>query len=169
MPNLLTFCAPSPLESFSYDDAQIFFGREVDQGDDSFNHLDNPLKPTFDLDLSRRTCWRLQRSFIRNFLRWIPIFDDETCLNHIQTAASCDHDEKSPDVCITLLMYAIGAVSENDEFYHRDLNSLPGYAYILKAYKILDEVRFPAREVIYLQCRVLLSYVIFPNASIYPD
>lgn len=157
MPNLLTFNPPPLLQSFYYDDSQTFFTGELDHGDGLLKHLHSPLNQVPSADLSSRNCWKLQQSFIGNFLRWVPIFDDETCLRHIQQARDCGYSEKSSDVCLTLLMYAIGAISSNERFYHGDTCSLPGYPYILLASKLLDQFRFSTRDITHLQCGVLLS------------
>ena len=162
MPNLFSFTAPPSLSQFSFDTSEEFFSGEVDQGNLLYTCIENYLSsgPSICADFSPQTCWRLQRAFVSGFLRWMPIFDDEACFQHVQIASASEFSEKSASSCLTLLMFAIGAMSVDEHLYSEDPYALPGFQYLALAYKILNLGKAPMGDIAHLQCRCLLSQVL---------
>jgi hypothetical protein len=159
MPNLMSFVAPTSLGPFSYETTREFFTGEVNHGDKLFNCIEEVLQNNVQADFSPQACWRFQRAFVSGFLWWMPIFDNETCLRHVEIASSGSFADNSTSTCLTLLIFAIGAMADDEHLYHEDPRTLPGFAYLALAYKILRSMRIPLGDVTHLQCRTLLAYV----------
>lgn len=157
MPNLISFVAPASLGPFSYDTAQLFFTGEVDQGNSLFECMEDAILIDIPADFSPQTCWRLQRAFVSGFLRWMPIFDDQTCLEHVQTASRSLFSTDSVSSCLTLFMFAIGAMAGDEYFYQENPRELPGFQYLALGYRILKNMRAPIGDLHHLQCRTLLA------------
>lgn len=157
MPNLMSFVAPASLGPFSYDSSEQFFTGEVEQGNSLFECIEDALLADLPADFSPQTCWRLQRAFVGGFLRWMPIFDDDVCLEHVETASRCLFSNESASSCLTLFMFAIGAMAGDEHFYEEDPRQLPGFQYLALGYKILKNMRAPIGDILHLQCRTLLS------------
>jgi hypothetical protein len=157
MPNIMSFLAPASLGPFSYDSSQEFFSGEIGQGDALFHCIEDALINDVQADFSPQACWRLQRAFASEFLRWIPIFDDETCLQHVRIASANRFSDNSASTCLTLLMFAIGAMAGDEQLYHEDPSQLPGFQYLALSYKILKNMRSPAGDVKHLRCCALFS------------
>lgn len=166
MPNLITFVSPASLGPFSYDSAQTFFKSEMQQGEQLFGCIDALLWTESPITLSKQKWWRLQRAFVNGFLHWMPLFDDETCIAHLQKSSEVSFQDSSASTCLSLLMFAIGAVVEDQTLYQPEPNALPGFEYLSAAYKILQTMKTPTFDIEQLQCRVLfaayLSFVMRP-------
>ncbi|KAF4627426.1 hypothetical protein G7Y89_g10732 [Cudoniella acicularis] len=160
LPNLISFVAPSSLGPFSYDSSEQFFTGEVEQGNALFECIENFIASDVQADFSPQICWRLQRAFVSGFLRWMPIFGDETCLQHIQIASTSQFSGASPSSCMTLFMFAIGAMAADEHLYTEDLYQLPGFPYLALGYKILKDMRLPTGNI----C-VYLSFAMRPVQS----
>jgi hypothetical protein len=157
MPNLLTFNAPPAAGPFAYDSSQQFFKQEIDRAHELFYAVENASIPLLHVDLSPQRCARLQRVFIDSFLRWMPLFDDDTCFRHTQIAALEEYSGTSPSVGLSLIMYAIGATAEDQVVQHKELSDSAGYPYMVLAHRCLDKLRWSSQETLHLQCRILLS------------
>lgn len=148
MPNLFSFSAPNSLgTSISYDYSESFFTAEVEAGTHLYSSIESFLSSHISIpvpaDFTPQTCWRLQRAFVSGFLRWMPIFNDETCFQHIQTAQASHFADRSASSCLTLLMFAIGCMSVDNQLYSEDPYRLPGFPYLALAYRILNSGRAP--------------------------
>lgn len=157
MPNLLSFVAPDSLGPVSYDSSAVFFIHEVDQGDSLIAFIEDAISRNIQADFLPQTCWKLQRAFVSGFLRWMPLFDDETCLRHVTSSAAVQFSDRSASSCLSLLMLAIGAMATDDNIYHEDPSQLPGIEYLAPAYKIMRTINASTGDIQHLQCRALFS------------
>lgn len=87
----------------------------------------------------------------------MPIFDDETCLQHFQIASNNQFLDGSSSTCMTLFMLAIGSMAIDEHLYSEDPYQLPGFPYLALGYKILTGMRSPVGDIQQLQCRCLFS------------
>ncbi|KAG9230348.1 hypothetical protein BJ875DRAFT_488064 [Amylocarpus encephaloides] len=166
LPNLISFSAPPSLgPQFTYDTSIPFFTHEVSSGNDLYAALENYTTST-PPDFSPQTTWRLQRAFVSGLLRWMPIFDDETCFHHVQKASENGFGDGSASACLSLLVFAIGSMSVDEGLYSEDPYLLPGFAYLAAAYRILNARKAPIGDVEHLQCRSLFS--VYLNFAIRP-
>jgi hypothetical protein len=166
LPNLMSFASPASLGPFSYDSSEQFFTDEVEHGNRLYNYIEVALRNDIRPDFSAQKCWRLQRSFVAGFLRWMPIFDDEICFQHVQNASSAGFGDTSLSTCLTLLMLAIGEMAADDCLYYEEPHQLPGFEYMALGYKILRSTGSFMGSVEQLQCRCLLSWVRHPSTQI---
>jgi hypothetical protein len=90
-------------------------------------------------------------------LRWMPLFDDDTCLQHVTLSSAVQFSDGTPSSCLSLLVFAIGAMAVDDDLYHEDPGKLPGIQYFSLAYKILKTMNFSAADFQSLQCQTLFS------------
>ena len=158
MPNLLSFVAPESLGPFSYDSSQQFFTEELEHGGFLTQTIENAISQEFiEVDFSPQTCWRLQGAFVSGFLRWMPLFDDETCFQHLTMSSAVQFSDGSISSCLSLLVFAIGAMAVDDNLYHEDPGKLPGIQYFSLAYKILKSMTFSTADLQSLQCQTLFS------------
>jgi hypothetical protein len=153
----MSFVAPGSLGPFSYESTQHFFTGEVGQGHKFFKCIEEALDSKIQADFSPQACWRLQRAFVSGFLRWMPIFDDEACLHHVQFASKSQFSDNSASSCLTLLMFAIGAMAGDEHLYRDDPRQLSGFSYVALGYGILKAMRAPMGDIGHLQCRTLLA------------
>ncbi|KAF2109762.1 hypothetical protein BDV96DRAFT_234120 [Lophiotrema nucula] len=150
-PSLLTFRAPPYIHVESWDYTADFYDDEILAGEELCDQFDILLMQS--LDLSKRTTRRLQQSFVENFLRWTPIFDQKTCIQAVDQAAAEDYLISNPSTCLTMLLFALGAVSE-DRSESPD-NQTPGLDYFARGCSILERLSLRTGNLATLQCRVL--------------
>ncbi|KAJ4358192.1 uncharacterized protein N0V89_002771 [Didymosphaeria variabile] len=150
-PSLLTFRAPPYMHVESWDFTRDFYDDEILAGE----HLSEQLDAMLDqpVDLSRRTTRQLQQSFVENFLRWTPIFDQQTCVNAVEQAISDSFVGSSPSTCLALFLLAVGAVTEDKGKTAKD--TLPGLDYLARCSQILERLSLRNGNLMTLQCRVL--------------
>ena len=110
-PSLLTFRAPPYTSVESWDYTAEFYDDEILAGEELCDQFDELL--ALPIDLSKRTTRRLQQSFVENFLRWTPIFDQNTCVEAVNHAFAGNFSLYDPSTCLTLLLLALGAISED--------------------------------------------------------
>ena len=122
-----------------------------------FECINEALVNDIQADFSPQTCWRLQHAFVSRFLPWMPIFDEESCIHHIQVASGSNFSDHSHSSCLSLFIFAIGAMSGVEQFYHEDPRELPGFEYLALGHKILETMKYPLGDVHHLQCRVLFA------------
>lgn len=157
MPNLLSFVAPDSLGPFSYDSSEIFFTQEVEQGNSLINFIEYTVVKNIHADFSPQTCWKLQRAFASGFLRWMPLFDDDTCLQHVNLSSATHFSDGSASSCLSLLILALGSMAMDDNFCHGDPSQLPGIEYLALAYKAMKAMESSTGNMLYLQCHTLFS------------
>ncbi|PGH20116.1 hypothetical protein AJ80_03684 [Polytolypa hystricis UAMH7299] len=158
MPNLLSFVSPASLGPFSYDYANKFFSGEVINGDRLFQSMEECLHMAdFPPDFSQQTCWRLQRAFVDGFLKWLPLFGEETCLHHVRIAAASNFSDTNTSTCLSLFIFALGAMALDDRFYHEDPVQLPGFVYLALAQRMLRSLTPFIGDIELLQCQNLFS------------
>lgn len=141
------FNGPDP---WNYNCTEDFFADQLD----GMSNLRN-LPSTPDMDLSRPHLWRLQQSFVDNVLKWLPLFDHETALRHLQTAQISKYEIKSSSLCLVFLMYAIGALAADPSLYAQSFSELPGITFYINAFEIMKDFPPLSRDLCILQCRTL--------------
>ncbi|KAH8602077.1 hypothetical protein B0O99DRAFT_129120 [Bisporella sp. PMI_857] len=147
-PNLLAFACPPFINANSWDDTEEFYDDEIAANEQLQERMQAILLQP--LDLSRKTTRYLQQSFVSNFLRWMPICDLQDCLNHVNQAYGCNFDSANLSSCFSLLIFAVGAVSDG----HIG-EELPGLDYFAQANKMLERMCIMTRSLLALQCRVI--------------
>jgi hypothetical protein len=150
-PSLLTFRAPPYIYVESWDFTKEFYDDEILAGEYLSDQLDALLDQP--VDLSRRTTRRLQQSFVENFLRWTPIFDQETCVSAIELANSDNFVGFSPSTCLAFFLLATGAITEDKGDHTK--KTFPGLGYLARGCRILERLSLRTGNLMTLQCRVL--------------
>ncbi|KAF2000728.1 hypothetical protein P154DRAFT_619961 [Amniculicola lignicola CBS 123094] len=150
-PSLLTFRAPPYIHVESWDYTAEFYDDEILAGDRLCDQFDDLLMQP--LDFSKRTTRRLQQSFVENFLRWTPIFDQRTCINAVEHASARNYLAQDPQTCLTMLLLALGAISEDRS--ESPENQAPGLDYFARGCQILERFSLRTGNLMTLQCRVL--------------
>ncbi|KAF1838520.1 hypothetical protein BDW02DRAFT_389372 [Decorospora gaudefroyi] len=149
-PSLITFRAPPYLNVESWDYSAAFYDDEISAGEQLADQCEAiVLRP---VDLFRRTCRRYQQSFVENFLRWTPIFDQRTCVSVIDQAHSSAFAYSNATTCLAFLILAIGAISE-DRHDNDDLTQ--GLEYFARGCHILERMALRIGNLEVLQCRIL--------------
>lgn len=150
-PSLTTFRAPSFIHVDSWDYTADFYDDEIQAGEQLADQCDEIIHRP--VDLSRRTCRRLQQSFVENFLRWTPIFDQRTCVNALEQAETGAFSYSDAFTCLAFMILALGAISEDrNEGPH---NLTPGLEYFARGCQILERLSLRTGSLPTLQCRVL--------------
>lgn len=150
-PCLLTFSAPPYIHVESWDYTAEFYDDEILAGEQLADQCDAiALKP---VDLSRRTCRRLQQSFVENFLRWTPIFDQRVCVDALEQAEASEFEYSNATTSLAFLILALGAISEDRNDISNDLTS--GLEYFARGCRILERMSFRIGNLVTLQCRIL--------------
>ncbi|CAN9325657.1 unnamed protein product [Alternaria alternata] len=135
-PSLTTFRAPPYIHVESWDYTADFYDDEILAGERLADQCDAViLRPA---DLSRRTCRRLQQSFVENFLRWTPIFDQQTCISALEQGDLDSFASSDAPTCLAFLILALGAISE-DRNNNSD-NLTPGLEYFARGSRILEHL-----------------------------
>ncbi|ORY19674.1 hypothetical protein BCR34DRAFT_595142 [Clohesyomyces aquaticus] len=150
-PSLLTFRAPSYILVESWDYTAEFYDDEILAGETLADQLDLLLSRP--LDLSKRTTRRLQQTFVENFLRWTPIFDQSVCISCVDEAAAGGFQFSDPSTCLTMLLFALGAISE--ERIEGPEQQMPGLGYFARGCQIMERLSLRTGSVTTLQCRIL--------------
>lgn len=150
-PSLLTFRAPPFIHVESWDYTTDFYDDEILAGEQLSDQLDELLNQT--VDLTRRTTRRLQQSFVENFLRWTPIFDQRTCVNALEQATAENFAVPNTSTCLTFMLLALGAISEDRS--ESPENQVPGLDYFARGCQILEHLSLRIGSLASLQCRVL--------------
>lgn len=149
MPNLFAFHGPDP---WSYDCTKDFFTIQLQGMTDMREpHLSS------NLELSRPHLWRLQQSFVENVLKWLPLFDHETALKHLQAAQLSRYEQETPSLCLVFLIHAIGSLALEATLFTKALHELPGYTYYIRAFGMMRNFPSYTQDLSILQCRVLAA------------
>lgn len=150
-PSLTTFRAPSYIHVDSWDYTAAFYDDEIIAGEQLSDQCDEVLlRPA---DLSRRTVRRLQQSFVENFLRWTPIFDQRTCVHALEQAESTSYTYSNPPTCLAFMILALGSISEDKN--ENPSNFTPGLEYFARGNHMLERLSLRTGNLIVLQCRIL--------------
>jgi hypothetical protein len=151
-PNLFTFYCPPFLSSWdSWDDTEAFYDDQLVAGEDLFRQT--RASQSRNVDLSRKTTFYLQQSFVENYLRWLPICDLQDCVRHINQAYACNFDPSNPSSCFSMLVFAVGAVANgSNEIQHP---YIPGIDYLARGNLMLDAISIKPGCMITMQCRLL--------------
>jgi hypothetical protein len=150
-PSLTTFRAPPHIHVDSWDYTADFYDDEIFVGEQLADQCDEVIHQP--VDLSRRTCRRLQQSFVENFLRWTPIFDQRTCINALEQAESGSFSYSDASTCLAYMILALGAISEDRNEGPHDLT--PGLEYFARGCQSLERLSLRTGNLTTLQCRVL--------------
>jgi hypothetical protein len=110
-PSLTTFRAPPYIHVESWDYTADFYDDEIVAGEQLADQCDEVIhRPA---DLSKRMCRRLRQSFVDNFVRWTPIFDQRICVYALEQAESESFSYSNASTCLAYMILALGAVSED--------------------------------------------------------
>jgi len=150
-PSLLHFHAPSFVHVDSWDYNRDFYNDEIVAGEGLYIQMNSVLSQP--IDLSRMTTRRLQQSFVKNYLRWSPLFPELTCIDAIEQATRESFAASNPATCLAFFILAVGAITEykgnNPEV---SIRMLP---YFACGNSILEKMSFLTGNLTCLQCRVL--------------
>lgn len=162
MPNLFVFKALVSSHSpdlWSYDCTKDFFRHQMMVEKDI---CEASRGGTYQLDLAKPHLWRLQRSFVENVLKWLPLFDHEIATRYLQDVRFGQPEDDDGPACLVLLMYANGALGADSTLYCASPPSLAGFAYYVRAMKALRQLPRSGEDLCILQCHVLSSiYLLF--------
>jgi hypothetical protein len=158
-PSFLTFSCPFFLHFENWDDTEEFYDDELGLGELLFDQVQSLRGQQ--LDTVPPTCWRLQQSFFRNFLRWIPIFDMQTCVEHIRIAKSQNFEGTDLPTCMSMFILAVGAISDErrDMISDRLVEEVPpGLEYFARGSEILERFSLKSCDVTVMTCRIVQAY-----------
>jgi hypothetical protein len=145
-------CLP-PLNILIYDDMEDYLQREIIQGYAFYAYV-----PTVEVDLSPRTCWLLQQSFATNILPWLPLFQADHCVRHLEDATIHNYDPLNPSSTLTLFVLAVGALIGRPNDTEDAVDRLSGMEYFYRGLKSLEvHNRTGSYEMEIIQCRILSS------------
>lgn len=172
-PNLLGFNCPPYMDVESWDDTAEFYDDEMISEDLLWQVVENyrGTKPILDV----RTAWRLQQTYVQNFLQWMPLVDLQTLYDHVQVAQKTNYTADNPSTCLTMFVFAVAVISEDkgrstprEHFAHQNL--LPGIEFFSRGHDILQKLSPRIkRSTQMLQCRILytayLQFALRPVAA----
>ena len=147
---------PLPPAPLAHDDDEGYLERENTQGEALFQ---NPHLTIGDLDLTPRSCWRLQNAIARNVLRWCPVFDQQDCVEATTRTCDAQFPEPSLETSFTLFVLALGAISKYEHHTEDDVAQFPGVDYFQVASKIIGCDRSSRYGILSIQCRILIALV----------
>lgn len=150
-PSLTTFRAPSYIHVESWDYTADFYDDEILAGELLADQCDETMQRP--VDLSRRMSRRLQQSFVQNFLRWTPIFDQQTCVHALEQAESGGFAYSNAPTCLAFMILALGAISEDRNESPNNLT--PGLEYFARGTQTLERLSLRTGSLVTLQCRIL--------------
>jgi hypothetical protein len=148
-------CLP-PLNVLIYDDMEDYLQREIAQGGEFYAFV-----PTLEADLSPRACWLLQQSFATNILPWLPLFQADHGVRHLEDATIHNYDLQNPSSTLTLFVLAVGALIGCPNDTEDAVDRLAGMEYFhrgLKGLEVYNKTR--NYDIVIIQCRILSSYVL---------
>lgn len=145
----------APLNEMVYDDMEGYLQREILQGNEFYAFV-----PTIEPDLSPRTCWLLQQSFATNVLPWLPLFQADYCVHHLEDATFHRFDPANPSSTLMLFLLAVGALLNRPNDTEDAVDRLAGMEYFYRGLKGLEIYNKSRRfDIVIIQCRILSSYV----------
>ncbi|KAJ9611496.1 hypothetical protein H2200_004680 [Cladophialophora chaetospira] len=145
---------PEPLLPLSVTNDEIYLEIEIRRGEAL---LSGPLASLQDLDLSPKTCWRLQQSFARGILPWCPFIDQEECARNVTRTCDLQFPQHDLETSLALFVLALGDISKQD--YRGDTaNEFKGLDYFQLASSILSQPQHSAYSILAVQCRILKAF-----------
>ena len=150
-PSLTTFRAPPYIHVESWDYSADFYDDELLAGEQLADQCDEIVHRP--VDLSRRMCRRLMQSFVENFLRWTPIFDQQTCVHALEQAEVGGFAYSDAPTCLAFMILGLGAISEDRNESPNNLT--PGLEYFARGCHILERLSLRTGSLTTLQCRIL--------------
>lgn len=158
LPELKNCNCLAPLNELVYDDMADYLQREILQGDEFFDYV-----PTIEVDLSPRTCWGLQQSFAVNILPWLPLFQADDSVRHLEDATIHNFNPRNTSSTLTLFVLAVGAIINRPNDTEDAVDCLAGMEYFYKGCRSLEGYnRKRSSNIEIIQCRILSSYVLQP-------
>jgi hypothetical protein len=153
LPELKNVRCIAPLNELVYDDMEEYLQREIRQGDEFYAYV-----PTREADLSPRTCWLLQQSFATNILPWLPLFQADHCVRHLEDATSHSYDPANPSSTLTLFVLAVGSQLNRPNDTEDAVDRLAGMEYFYRGLKGLEVYNKTKNcDIVIIQCRILWS------------
>ena len=128
-PGVLSFQSPNFFEAESWNDVELIYEEELSAGAKLADQIQ--VHNFSDLDISKQTIRQLQQSFVEHFLRWIPIFDLDVCVEYFNSAAVQSFAGRDLSTALTMAMLAIGEIS--DDKLDVRVNHYPGLNYFARA------------------------------------
>lgn len=152
LPSMGRYACLPPLNYIEYDNREDYIQTEINQGALLYSVSDN-----LGSERTPKACWRLQRLFTKNVLPWIPLFDEEYCVQKVNDASSSDFRTDDTGVALVLFIFALGEMSSEED----NTSDLPlefaGISNFLEACKIVDTNRSQSDTLVTVQCRILWS------------
>lgn len=150
LPNLESFSCLPPFNHIEYDEGELYLQTEIRQGALLYGYTGSRV-----VDTTSKKCWRLQRLFAKNVLPWIPLFDQEYCISKVTSATECGFESEDLSVALVMFIFALGAMSNDDDCTSNSTASFAGIAYFLQGCKIVDASRTNNNTITMIQCRIL--------------
>ena len=149
---------PEPLISLSVSNSEKYLETEIRRGEAL---LREPVASLQSLDLSPKTCWRLQQSFARAILQWCPFIDQEECARMATRTSDLQFSEHDLETALTLFVLSLGEISKQD--YRGDAaDGFKGLDYFQVACSIICQPQHSRYSIIAVQCRILMAcYYLF--------
>jgi hypothetical protein len=144
------------LEPFTFNDQESYLKREMEYESLFFSN-------GFSVDLSQlnlesRTCWKHTQSFQQHILVWYPLFDQQLCIDILESTLKGGWMTSSLPTSLSLYMLALGAFTQADHEHTASLSTqLPGLDYFHAATKILDACCEQRSTIPAAQCFILKS------------
>lgn len=158
-PSFISFTSPYYIQFDSWDDTQNFYDDEMTAEEQLYAAMDANTTP--DPELSSRITWRLQQSFVKNYLQWYPLIEPDALVQHVQIAQAGHFLETNPSNCLTMFAFAIGCISEDKGTSFHELSPaefLSGLNYFRHGSRILHRLApRTRRDITVLQCRLLYA------------
>lgn len=119
-------------------------------------------QPTLHMaDLGSTTTWRLQESFVVNFLNWYPLMEPKDFVRHVDNARMTAFTECKPSTALALLGFAVGALAAasktSKDFGDSNYDEMPGLEYMVLGFDMLESLPKGNRSnLLVFQCRALV-------------
>jgi hypothetical protein len=162
-PSLVSFHSPYYLNCDSWDDTAAFYNDEFDQEQHFYAAMERRRQhpALHSVDLGSTTTWRLQESFVVNFLNWYPLMEPKDFVRHVDSARMTAFTERKPSTALALLGFAVGALivaSKSFEDYgDSNYDLMPGLEYLVLGMDMLETLSKGNRSnLLVLQGRVLV-------------
>ena len=145
---------PQQLLPLAEEAGETYLEFEARRGEEMFHHCAVDMQ---NLDLSPRTCWRLQQSFTRSVLPWCPFIDQEECEELLSRICESHFPTDSLETCFVLFILALGSIAKED--YRGDAGSgFSGLEYFQAAAGMICRPRGTIYSIMQVQCRILMTF-----------
>ena len=143
---------PAALSHMIFDDSETFIESEIVQGGLLCSRSD-----LTNLDLSPRTCWRLQQAFVKDVLPWFPVIYRPRLIEVVTQSCDDGFMQKDLVMALALFIFALGALARDNQDTSDSLSELPGFDYFTAAREIIDLEPGWRYTLISVQCRTLMA------------